>query len=567
MNRHERRAQGASPFAVAQQCQQWLSEGRAHHQAGRLPDAAACYQSILTQDQTHAEANHLLGLIAYRYGRLDEACRLIEQAIATDARQPTFRFNLGVVRQKQGRLEEAAEAYRQAIALNPRYVEALSNLGNTLRDLGQYAAADEQYRLALSQATIGRGSPAATLADLHNNRGVVLRELGRDSDAEAEYREALRNKVTHVEAANNLGLLLMDAGRYAEARTAFETAQAAAPGQWKSHYHLGLLTIWEGHGDDACRHLDRAARLKHDHGGTVRPGRVSRARLKHDEEQLAYLQRQGLLAPEWSTYATSLRSVRAAADATFPNDTWVSLAPEDADALHPSWNRVVYPSAAPRLDGPAVNPDLDVEEIERRWLAQQPELITVDQLLTPAALTAMRRFCWEATIWKKEYDNGYLGAFIGDGFATPLLFQIAEELRLRFPRIFGQHRLTQSWSFKHDSARRGLGMHADAAAVNVNFWVTPDEANRNPETGGLLVWDKEAPADWNFRAYNSQQNRAKIDEFLRASGANMVRVPYRCNRAVIFNSDLFHETDDVSFEDSYCTRRINITLLYGFRGK
>ena len=36
-------------------------------------------------------------------------------------------------------------------------------------------------------------------------------------------------------------------------------------------------------------------------------------------------------------------------------------------------------------------------------------------------------------------------------------------------------------------------MHADAAAVNVNFWLTPDDANLDPDGGGLVVWDKEAP--------------------------------------------------------------------------
>jgi hypothetical protein len=34
---------------------------------------------------------------------------------------------------------------------------------------------------------------------------------------------------------------------------------------------------------------------------------------------------------------------------------------------------------------------------------------------------------------------------------------------------------------------------------------------------------------------------------------------------VVFNSDLFHETDDSTFKDEYLNRRINITLLYGYR--
>jgi hypothetical protein len=208
-----------------------------------------------------------------------------------------------------------------------------------------------------------------------------------------------------------------------------------------------------------------------------------------------------------------------------------------------------------------------VGSIETRYLAKQPEVTYIDELLKHDAFDSLRQFCLEATIWKKDYENGYSGAFLGDGFASPLLFQIADELRRTFPRIFKHHRLTQAWAFKHDSARRGLNIHADAAAVNVNFWITPDEANLNHDTGGLVVHDKEAPQEWNFKDYNSDQNKPKILTWLREVGAQTVKIPYRANRAVVFNSDLFHETDEISFKDNYVSRRINVTLLYGYRLK
>jgi hypothetical protein len=44
-------------------------------------------------------------------------------------------------------------------------------------------------------------------------------------------------------------------------------------------------------------------------------------------------------------------------------------------------------------------------------------------------------------------------------------------------------------------------------------------------------------------------------------------VPHRANRALIFDSDLFHETDNIHFKDGYLNRRINITMLYGRRGE
>ena len=110
-------------------------------------------------------------------------------------------------------------------------------------------------------------------------------------------------------------------------------------------------------------------------------------------------------------------------------------------------------------------------------------------------------------------------------------------------------------------------MHADPVAVNVNFWITPDEANRNSANGGLVVWDKEAPNHWDFAEYNNDKNRHKIQEFLEQSGAKPIIIPHRQNRALIFNSNLFHETDVTDFHDKYESRRINVTLLYGHRQK
>ena len=49
------------------------------------------------------------------------------------------------------------------------------------------------------------------------------------------------------------------------------------------------------------------------------------------------------------------------------------------------------------------------------------------------------------------------------------------------------------------------------------------------------------------------------------TGARSVTVPHRANRAVIFDSDLFHETDRIAFKEGYLNRRINITMLYGLR--
>jgi hypothetical protein len=218
-----------------------------------------------------------------------------------------------------------------------------------------------------------------------------------------------------------------------------------------------------------------------------------------------------------------------------------------------------------RIAGPAVNPANKIAEISQAWRTAQPQIVVIDDLLTAEALEKLRRFCLDSTIWRAIYEGGYLGAFPEHGFAPPLLAQIAEELRSIYPVIIGDHPLLHFWAFKYDSSLQGIKKHADFAAVNVNFWITPDEANLDPGHGGLVVWNVAAPLDWDFAKYNAADD--DICAFLEREKAKAVTVPYRANRAVVFDSDLFHETDTIHFKPGYDNRRINVTLLFGRRQK
>lgn len=546
---------GKSPDASA--IRALLNEGTAHLQGGRLQEAEQAYRKALDAAPDHPEALHHLGLLFYRLNRFDEAITTISRALEQAPGSPLYWFNLGVVTQKAARQDEAIRAYRQAVILNPRHLEAWINLGNGLKERGAIPESIAAYQKALTL------NPAH--ADTHNNLGVALKEQGAIEQALASYRHALRLKPTHVEALNNLGLALMESGSLDEAIASFTQALTIMPGYLKALYNLGIAWSWAGKNEQAVDCLQRAATAKHDQGRPATDTFVYRSRIKHDQEQIQHLFDRQLLSEAHRPYFQSLQRLRDELDRRPASGNRVPIPPQDLAPVAASFNRLLYRAPAPYLPDGALHPALDAEAIEARYLAKQPEVTFIDGLLRQEALEALRRFCWESTVWKKDYENGYIGAFLGDGFATPLLFQIAEELRMKFPRIFKQHRLTQAWAFKHDSARRGLNIHADAAAVNVNFWITPDEANLNQETGGLVVYDKEAPRDWNFQEYNSDQNKPKILAWLKQVGAQTVKVPYRTNRAIIFNSDLFHETDEIAFRDDYLSRRINITLLYGRR--
>jgi tetratricopeptide (TPR) repeat protein len=561
MNRSERRRQeaqqGIGHHGGLTAVRSYLDQGKAHQQAGRLVEAEQAYRQVLALAPQHADALHLLGLVYYRLNRLAGALECLSSAIQQQPASAVYRFNYGVVAQKASSLEEAIAAYRKAIELNPRYIEAHINLGNALREQGQLEESISSYRAALGL------NPS--LAETHNNLGVALKEQGQTNDAIASYRRALELRPGHVEAFNNLGLALMETGTLRDAIASFQEALRIMPRYEKALYNLGIAWSWAGDDTKAVECLQQVAKAKHDHGKPVTDQCIYRSRLKHDIEQIAYLLDRHCVGDVQRGY---LRELERLLDEIGPSNAPTNRAaidPAKLAGIAPSFNRLLHCHPPARLAQHAVSQTLDVAAIEAAYLAKQPEVTFVDGLLTNEALEALRRFCWEATIWKKDYENGYSGAFLGDGFASALLFQIAEELRLKFPKIFKQHRLTQAWAFKHDSTRRGLNIHADAAAVNVNFWITPDEANLNPDQGGLVVYDKEAPREWNFKDYNSDRNKPKILTWLREVGAQAIRIPYRANRAIIFNSDLFHETDEIVFKDEYLSRRINITLLYGYR--
>ncbi|HEX2056016.1 MAG TPA: tetratricopeptide repeat protein [Nitrospiraceae bacterium] len=561
MNRAERRRQEKqqakrSP-AGSSQARSIVEQAKQAHQAGHLQQAEALYRSALSLAPAHPEAMHYLGLLHYRLGRLEQALPLLTEACRLDPVNSLYWFNAGVVAQRAGKADDAVRFYRQALAINPRHLDASVNLGNALKELGRLDEAEQAYNEVL------RTSPDHV--ETLNNLGVLYKERGQVERAVASYRRAIALKPDHAEALNNLGLIYMDQGRLDEAIDCYEQALRAQPGYLTATYNLGMAALWAGQPDRALACFTRTAHAKHDHGRPARDTVVYRSRLKHDVEQLDYLSNTGLVGPELQSYRDALNRLRSSLDSQGDKANRRAVSPDELQPIAPSFNRLVHVASCERVAEGAVNPDVDVAGVEARYHARRPEVTFVDDLLRPEALDRLRRFCWESTIWKKDYENGYVGAFLGDGFATPLLLQVADELRRTFPNIFGSHPLTQAWAFKHDSARRGLNIHADAAAVNVNFWITPDEANLDPASGGLVVWNKEAPREWNFKDYNSDANRGKIYDWLEQSGAEAIKIPYRSNRAVIFNSDLFHETDEISFKEGYTNRRINITLLYGYR--
>jgi Flp pilus assembly protein TadD len=65
-----------------------------HHPAGNLQQAQEIYYEILKVDPHHADALHLLGVIAHQMGRHQMAIDHIGQAIARNPCQASYHNNL-----------------------------------------------------------------------------------------------------------------------------------------------------------------------------------------------------------------------------------------------------------------------------------------------------------------------------------------------------------------------------------------------------------------------------------------------------------------------------------------
>ncbi|NQW08345.1 MAG: tetratricopeptide repeat protein [Alphaproteobacteria bacterium] len=480
-------------------------------EAGRLfasedfGSAASAYHAVLARSPGHPAAHGQLGVIALRRDDPAAAIEHLTAALRRAPHAPALHHTLATACRRHGQLEVAAHALRRALILQPHNQDALAALADVRLTTGEPNGAAWAFDIL---ARLRRVEPT-----LWYNLGVALVTAGRLGDAATAYRRNAR--LLHGRALN-----LADRDPDPDL-----PVEPVAP--------VSRLTCWH--------------------------------RLEHDRRQLTHLRERGLLADDLADeperYQTLIDGL------SVEERTAISFTLDEArfDTIARSYNRVVHQAETGWGDTAALSDVVDWQAKEEKFLAGDPRALTIDGLLTEDALAALRRFCWDSTIWHQIKGAGYLGAYFREGFGDPLVVRIAEELKARMPRVLGPLPVKVIWAYSYEQSMVGINPHADFAAINLNFWITPDEANLDPESGGLLVYRKAAPADWDFRTYNTT-SAAFIYDHLGDRRDDVVRVPHRANRAVMFDSRLIHETDRFSFAPGFTNRRINITMLFGEGG-
>ena len=140
----------------------------------------------------------------------------------------------------------------------------------------------------------------------------------------------------------------------------------------------------------------------------------------------------------------------------------------------------------------------------------------------------------------------------------PHLLDLISTIKLGLGNIADGLELVKHWGVLCHT-NNGLQVHSDNAAIAINLWLTPDEYNISPETGGMVIYDLKRTEDMAIHEFNAMPWAG--DFLSNHPNVSSVNIPYRNNRAVIFDARLFHESDNVKFSgDMFEHCRMGLTL-------
>jgi len=244
------------------------------HQKGQLSQAQAIYERLLRINPGHADALHLLGLVAYQQKHFDEALALIGRAIAASPASAAFYANRGIVLQELKQFEAAIADHDKAIALKPDDTDAYNNRGVALRELKKLDAAIADYDKAIAL------KPDFVAA--YNNRGNARQELRQLDAAIADYSKAVAIKPDYAEAYNNRGNALQKLKRLEAAMADYTQAISLKPDYADAYQNRAVALRELQKREAAIADFDKAIAIKPDYADAYK----NRGAALHDLKQL-----------------------------------------------------------------------------------------------------------------------------------------------------------------------------------------------------------------------------------------------------------------------------------------
>ncbi len=508
-------------------------------------DAKNAFNKVIDLNSKNYNANIALGNIHFEEENIDAAFKYFNNAIELRPESGQAHFKYGNCLNYFERFDEAINSFKKAIELEPDLFGSYNNIGNTLVRLNRDKEAIPYYEksIVLIKKREKNNSNNFFEAQAYYNLGVAHRKLD-----EIEIAEDYLNKSINLEK------------NFADAQSELASIKLIKNINERDHSSDNLALKVSDFDklikDDSIEESYKSLRMISD--DEARRNKVKLSRLKHDVEQAKFLASNNFKAEPILNFIEMGNSILSN---TTSEAKYINLNDKIQSDIFMNYQRlpIIYQTKPVKH---FLNQNNDWQDIEQRYLNAKPEFIVIDNFLSNECVIELRKFCLYSKVFLREYENQYLGAFGNKGFTSEIHLGIANDLQKKLPNICGGEYLNQMWAFKYDSKLgSGINVHADFAKVNLNFWITPDDYNLKKNSGGLIVYDTPPPNDWTFEKYNS--GKEEIYSFLKKEKAKKLIGHYKYNRAILFNSALFHETEEIDFENVYEGRRVNVTYLFG----
>jgi tetratricopeptide (TPR) repeat protein len=265
MKRRERRAaaqksQKASAGARSKAVNETGASGAAalckialvHLNAGRFLDAQVCCGQALAAAPDHADALHLMGLLALHAKQYDHAVEWIARAIRQDSK-PQYLASLGTALQQQGRREDALKAFDKAVQLKPDDAELWVKLGRALvEERPTDALLTFQHALRLSPRHW----------DAAYESGLILHKSGRFEESLKHFDLCRELRADDAVTLQLRGLLLMGLKRFEESLADSVAAHALDPNSVETRNNIGGALLSLGRDEEALTWFDRALEIR-----------------------------------------------------------------------------------------------------------------------------------------------------------------------------------------------------------------------------------------------------------------------------------------------------------------
>ena len=218
--------------------------------------------SVLNEDPNHAEALHLLGLIAQQKGLLNDAVAYLRRSLTADASNGLVWQHAGDLLLARGDLAGGIDYYEQALRLRPDFAEGHNRLGVALMTAGNLARAAECFQQARRLAP--------SYAQALNNLGIVLNKQAKWGEAAAAFEEALELRPDSPEVVYNLGNARFYQGDLPEAIACYRRALSLRPANAADILNsLATALRTQGHWDEASASYQETLRLRPGHAAAM----------------------------------------------------------------------------------------------------------------------------------------------------------------------------------------------------------------------------------------------------------------------------------------------------------